>query len=111
MLAVLRDVPLAWLPSMRSLILRLDRPALLDKVYLQVKLRAQVKLAAAEHEPRPANGVAAGAPRAVAAVTRLLGAYREVGRNFQRARLISTSRARSSSAGKSAAGAPSRSCR
>lgn len=87
MLAVLRDVPLAWLPSVRPLILRLDRPALLDKVYLQVKLRAQVKLAVAEAEPRPADGADAGAPRAMTAVTRLIGAYREVGRNFQRARL------------------------
>jgi hypothetical protein len=87
MLAVLRDVPLAWLPSVRSLILRLDGPALLDKVYLQVKLRAKLKLALAEDGSRPADGADAGAPRSVAAVTRLLGAYREVGRNFQRARL------------------------
>jgi hypothetical protein len=87
MLAVLRDVPLAWLPAMRSLIARLDRPALLDKVYVQVKLRAQLKLAAAEREPQPRDGIDAGAPRALAAVTRLLGTYREVGRNFQRARL------------------------
>jgi hypothetical protein len=86
MLAVLRDVPLAWLPAMRSLLARLDRPALLDKVYLQVKLRAQVKLAAADVEPKQRDGLDAGAPRAVAAVTRLLGAYREVGRNFLRAR-------------------------
>jgi hypothetical protein len=57
MLAVLRDVPLAWLPAMRSLIARLDRPALLDKVYVQVKLRAQLKLAAAEREPQPRDGI------------------------------------------------------
>ena len=87
MLAVLRDVPLAWLPAMRSLIARLDRPALLDKVYVQVKLRAQLKLAAAEREPQRRDGIDAGAPRALAAVTRLLGTYRDVGRNFQRARL------------------------
>jgi hypothetical protein len=86
MLAVLRDVPLAWLPPVRALIARLDRPVLLDKVYLQVKLRAQLKLAAAEDRPQPAFQDDASAPRALATVTRLLGAYREVGRNFQRAR-------------------------
>jgi hypothetical protein len=86
MLAVLRDVPLAWLPTMRSLIARLDRPALLDKVYGQVKLRAQLKLAA-EDQSQPGARIDAGAPRTLTAVTRLLGAYREVGRNFQRARL------------------------
>jgi hypothetical protein len=86
MLAVLRDVPLAWLPPVRALIARLDRPVLLDKVYLQVKLRAQLKLAAAEDRPQPAFHDDAGAPRALATVTRLLGAYREVGRNFLRAR-------------------------
>jgi hypothetical protein len=86
MLAVLRDVPLAWLPAMRSLIARLDRPALLDKVYVQVKLRAQLKLAA-EAPAQPGERIDAGAPRTLTAVTRLLGAYREVGRNFQRARL------------------------
>jgi hypothetical protein len=86
MLAVLRDVPLAWLPALRPLIARLDRPALLDKVYGQVKLRAQLKLATAGPEARPNDGGDAGAPRALAAVTRLLGAYREVGRKFQRAR-------------------------
>ena len=84
MLAVLRDVPLAWLPAMRSLLARLDRPELLDKVYTQVKLRAQLKLAVPA-AVAPVNDF--GAPRAVATVARLLGAYQEVARGFQRARL------------------------
>lgn len=79
LLEVFRDLPLAWLPAVAPLLEELDRPALLDRVYLGFRQRARLRLEVLEQRPAlPAAGRPEG---------RLGLAYREVRRRFHQVRM------------------------
>ncbi len=79
LLEVFRDLPLAWLPAVAPLLEELDRPALLDRVYLGFRQRARLRLEVLEQRsPLQALDRPEG---------RLVLAYREARRRFHQVRM------------------------